>query len=86
MKTINVYFGMLLVASIVMLSSCKKSEDTTTTSPRILNLTISDIYETTAECTFRVSLADQIQKAGLQYDTDSSLSGETNTVSDFYIG
>jgi len=86
MKTINFYFGMLLVASIVMLSSCKKSDDSTTTSPRIINLTISDIYETTAECAFRVSLVDQIQKAGLQYDTDSSLSGETKDVSTTLIG
>ena len=81
MKTLNYYFGMLLMMSIVVMSSCKDDEDTPNETPAITDVAITEITETAAKCTFTVSLVGTVQKAGVIYSTDSSLPDESPEVS-----
>ena len=77
-RVINAKSSMIIfiISNLFLLHcwSCKDKEpDQVVESPEITDLTVSEITETTAKCTFSISLAGTVQKAGVIYDPNSSL-------------
>jgi len=52
----------------------------------ITDVAISEITETTTKCTFTITSAEKVQKVGLMYDTNYSLSEEYLEFSTTVIG
>ena len=79
-RIINAKSFMLFL--VLLCWGCKdKDSDQQDESPEITNLVVSEVTETTAKCTFSISLAGAVQKAGVIYNPNSSLPEDSPEVS-----
>ena len=66
----------LVICSVFVLLcwSCKNKDEQQTESPEITDLEMTDITDSSAKCTFSINLVGKVEKAGVIYSTDYSLS------------